>query len=173
MPPRCKPDLHSSDILHHVDWWLVTDVSGQAIGSIFMCHAVCLDCLTLEDEIDRFRTVGNYLQSTQHKIPEEWISQCCFNCRYHGVANEMKRLRFEVGIGKETFVVFLKLMSRLLFLDLEILRKIWEQIANTVCRDSNCVSRYVRVLNVTFMSVHGVVPSYLRMRNLKFSWLCR
>jgi len=99
-----------------------------------MCHAVCLNWLTLEDGIDRlFRTVGNYIQSTLYKIPEERISQCSFNCRYRGVANKMKRFYwFDVGIGKETFVVLLKLLSRRLSLNLEILRNIGEQIANTV-----------------------------------------
>jgi len=45
----------------------------------------------------------------------------------------MKRLYwFDVGIRKEIFVVLLKLLSRLLSLDLEILRNIGEQLANTV-----------------------------------------
>jgi len=45
----------------------------------------------------------------------------------------MKRFYwFDVGIGKETFVVLLKLLSRRLSLNLEILRNIGEQIANTV-----------------------------------------
>ena len=114
--------------------FLVTDVSEQAIGSIFVCHAVCLNCLTVENGIDRlFRTVGNYIQSTLHKIPEDRISLCCCSCIYRGVANKMKRLNwFDVGIGKETFVMLLKLLSRLLSLDLEILRNIGEQIASTV-----------------------------------------
>jgi len=129
-----------------------------------MCHAVCLDCLILEDEIDRFRTVGNYLQSTQHKIPEEWISQCCFNCRFHGVANKMKRLYwFELGTGKETFVVFLKLMSRLLSLDLEILRKIWEQIANTVAEIQT-----VYLLTLEYL----MLPSWACTMSCQVTWGC-
>ena len=40
------------------------------------------------------------------------------------------------------------------------------------CRDSNCASLYVRVLNVRFMSLHDAVPRYLKVRNLKFLWLC-
>jgi hypothetical protein len=50
---------------------LVTDVSGQPIGSIFKGQAVFLDCLTLEDAQDRLsRNVSNY-QSTLRKIPKE------------------------------------------------------------------------------------------------------
>ena len=36
LPPRCKRDLRSSEMLCSVYWWLVTDVSVQRIGPIFI-----------------------------------------------------------------------------------------------------------------------------------------
>ena len=50
----------SSVMLRRVDWWLVTDVSGQPISYIFKGQAVFLDCLTGEDRTDKLsRNVGN------------------------------------------------------------------------------------------------------------------
>jgi hypothetical protein len=50
-------------MLRRVDWYLVTDVSGQLIGPIFKGQAVkegFVDCLSLEDKADRFsRNVGD------------------------------------------------------------------------------------------------------------------
>jgi len=46
---RCKWGLRSSGMLHSVDWWLVTDVSGPPIGPIFkgqvvQAFQIFLDC---------------------------------------------------------------------------------------------------------------------------------
>jgi hypothetical protein len=50
---------------------VVTDVSGQPIGSILKGQAIPEDCLTLEDGTDRlFRNVGSY-QSTLRNMPEK------------------------------------------------------------------------------------------------------
>ena len=38
--PWCKLNLNSSGVLRYVDWKLVTDVSEQPIGPIFMGQAV-------------------------------------------------------------------------------------------------------------------------------------
>jgi len=40
LPPRCTSDLHSSAVLHNVDWYLVTGVSGQPICPIFKDQAI-------------------------------------------------------------------------------------------------------------------------------------
>jgi hypothetical protein len=40
---NCSRDLRSSGILCSVDWYLVTDVSGQIIGPIFKGQAVKVD----------------------------------------------------------------------------------------------------------------------------------
>jgi hypothetical protein len=39
LPPRCKWDLGSSELLHSVEWKLVTDVLGHPIGLIFKSQA--------------------------------------------------------------------------------------------------------------------------------------
>ena len=58
-------EICSSGILCSVDWYLVTDVSGQPIGSVF------LDYLTLEDGTDMLSSnVGDYW-STLFNILEE------------------------------------------------------------------------------------------------------
>jgi hypothetical protein len=49
---------------------LVTDVSGQPVGTIFKGQAVFLACLTLEDGAGMFRNVGSY-QSVLRKISEK------------------------------------------------------------------------------------------------------
>jgi len=53
-------------MLRGVDWYLVTDVSGQHIGPHL--NAVQKECLTLKDVTDRLsRKFVNY-QSTQRRI---------------------------------------------------------------------------------------------------------
>ena len=64
-PLRCQRDLHTSVMLHGVDWYLFTDVSGQLTGPIFRCQ---LDCLILEDGTDR---LSQNNQSTLYNIPEQ------------------------------------------------------------------------------------------------------
>jgi len=58
-------------MLHSVDWWLVTDVSGEHIDPIFRGQGVQEDCLTLEDGTERLsRNVGN-CQLVVLYVPEE------------------------------------------------------------------------------------------------------
>jgi hypothetical protein len=40
LPPPCILDLHSSGILRAVEWYLVTEVSGQPICPIFKDQAI-------------------------------------------------------------------------------------------------------------------------------------
>jgi hypothetical protein len=35
LPPRCKGDVRSFEILRRVEWHFITDVSGQPIGPTF------------------------------------------------------------------------------------------------------------------------------------------
>jgi hypothetical protein len=60
-------------MLYRVDWQLVTDVSGQAIGPTFKSQAVQeeLDCLPLEDEMMLLETPVPNCQLTLYNIPEE------------------------------------------------------------------------------------------------------
>jgi hypothetical protein len=51
-------DFRSSGVLGSVDWWLVTDVSGQTIGSV------------IKDQAVRELWVTNY-DSNLRKVPEE------------------------------------------------------------------------------------------------------
>jgi len=52
-------DLRCFGIVRSVEWYFVTDVSGQTIGPIFKDQA---EWLTLEDRIDRLsRNVANKL----------------------------------------------------------------------------------------------------------------
>ena len=75
LTPRCKWDLRSSRILRRVDWYLVTDDSGQPSGPILKGEAVQEECLTFEDDTDRLsRNAGN-CQSMLRNIPEERRSQ--------------------------------------------------------------------------------------------------
>ena len=58
-------------MLRSVYWWLVTDVSGKPIGSIFTGQEVQEDCLILENRTDGLsRNVDNY-QSTLRNIKED------------------------------------------------------------------------------------------------------
>jgi hypothetical protein len=43
----------SSGMLGGLGWWLVAEISGLTIGSIFKVQAVLLDCFTLGDGTDR------------------------------------------------------------------------------------------------------------------------
>ena len=57
-------------LLRSVDWYFVTDVSGQPIGPILNGQAV----LILEDGTDRFpETSATNYHSTLPKIPEDQI----------------------------------------------------------------------------------------------------
>jgi hypothetical protein len=38
----CSRDVHCSEILSSVDWWLVTDILGQTVGSLFKAQTVML-----------------------------------------------------------------------------------------------------------------------------------
>jgi hypothetical protein len=60
-----------SEILHSIEWWFLTDISGQPVGSIFKGQAV-----QEGDGTDRFsqKSVRNY-HSTLHRIPKENRSQ--------------------------------------------------------------------------------------------------
>jgi len=63
-------------MLHGIDWYLVTDVSGQPLSPIFKGQAIdtFFDCLTLEEGSYRMsRNVRNY-QSTLLNIAEQQIS---------------------------------------------------------------------------------------------------
>jgi hypothetical protein len=54
--------LHSSEMLRRIDWYSVTDFSGQPIVSTFKGQAVrfFLDCCFLEDGTDKLsRNIGN------------------------------------------------------------------------------------------------------------------
>ena len=56
LPPRCRYDICSSELLCCVYWCLVTDVSGESTCPVLRgqaCHEYCwIDCLTFEDETD-------------------------------------------------------------------------------------------------------------------------
>jgi hypothetical protein len=71
---RGVSEVFALEISRSVDWWLVTDVSGQPIG---------LDYLTLEDGTNRMsRNVGNY-QSTLRNIPQERTSRLPYFLNSH------------------------------------------------------------------------------------------
>jgi hypothetical protein len=107
-------------------------------------------------------SVTNY-NLRPHQIPEERRSQCCLSCRYRGVANKMKScidLTWEFGRRR---VVFLELLSRLLSLDLEVLRNIWEQISNTVAE-----IRTVCLLTLVYL----MLGSWACTISCQDSWRC-
>jgi hypothetical protein len=68
LPPLWKLGLLSSGMLRSASWLLVTEVSGQTIGTIFKGQAVhgnlalFLDCLVLKDEPNRLsRNISNLI----------------------------------------------------------------------------------------------------------------
>lgn len=84
LPQRCQWDIRSCAMLRSIDWWSVTDVSGQHVGPIFKGPAVQEDCLT-----DRLSRNFAVYQSTSRDIRQERGSQtstsasedstaCCF-----------------------------------------------------------------------------------------------
>ena len=63
-------NLRSFGMLRSLGWYLITDVSGQYSGPIFRDQAA--EDLTLEYETEILsRDLGNRLQSTPYKSPEE------------------------------------------------------------------------------------------------------
>jgi hypothetical protein len=67
--------LGSTGMLHSIDWWLVTDVSGWPVGSIIKDKAVQEDILvflTLEDGTSRLSwNISNLLPISAVYIPEQ------------------------------------------------------------------------------------------------------
>ena len=68
------PYLHWSGILHNVEWWSATDVSGQPIGPVFKGQAVQSSCTAWPLKMGQLRrtvtSVTNYY-STLPNITEE------------------------------------------------------------------------------------------------------
>jgi hypothetical protein len=85
-------DLPSSGMLRNIYWQLLTDVSGQRIGTTFYC-------LTLEYGTDRlFRNVSNDYQRMLHNMPEEPRSHLhrggSLKSRTHTRSLRFRKLRF-------------------------------------------------------------------------------
>ena len=73
---RNKLSVPASKVTLTKNILVVTDVSGQIVGSIFKGEAACLDCLTLEYGTDSLpeMPITNY-QYTLPNIPEEQMSE--------------------------------------------------------------------------------------------------
>ena len=78
LPPECKWDFRSSEILRSVIWSLVTDVSGQPLGAIIKGQAdqevPFFDRLALKGGTDMLRRNFGVYRSTLCNISDELIS---------------------------------------------------------------------------------------------------
>jgi hypothetical protein len=78
LPPRRIWELRTSGVLRSVEWWFVTDVSGQPIESISKGQEMQIFdyFFQLEDGTDTLsRNVGKEFLSTLRNAPEERRSQ--------------------------------------------------------------------------------------------------
>jgi hypothetical protein len=72
LPPECKWDFCSSEILRSVNWYLVTEVSGQPLGAIIKGQAdqefPFFDRLALKFGTNMLRRNVGVYQSTLRNI---------------------------------------------------------------------------------------------------------